>query len=769
MGVITLNVGTSILAAVIYDVGKVCLGRFVNKSNMDLELIQKTLDESLTCKYQDVLLSGEFENFISSTWFKDVIEDFIIYTITGDYNSAFVSLKKESKPLLEKDIVNLLTVKVLDSYDKNAVSKPEKSRVKKFFEEYFSIAKTFVVDELNNIQKAELYFINSNINVLFENLLLRVDTITAKLNSLLEVDDFNYDVRQYSEIVSEYHKLLLSNHSRALIYLLDSFDFSKFYVPPKLIQHTNKCDNDTNMGNPFLQNDWTDNTGINDWKYIFDYSNVVYITGGAGYGKSLFLKKIINDYRELNILSAEEYLVIYGDLKGLVSEGEGTISVLDYLHSCMIKETLIDTNKVTKELVDYYLKSGRCIILLDALDEVEKTQRADLHRKIVSFFKNQNPNNKICITSRNRGFIPEKEIEWYEICELDRNHIERYLDNIIKLGKFNPKDKDSFLRQSNTLMKKGFLNSFLVLSLLINIYKAERELPENKMELYDKCFNYIAYKREKEKTKTKFDWDLILAMMKENTFIELAQMCFPNNSDIGKEEIVSMLCKIYSKKYKSEVETEKAALDFLNFCGDRTELFVPAAGEDRYKFFHRSFFEYFYAQYIFYRVDSIMDIYKRMSLFDVDSEVQELTIAMMKQKNEMKYQQLIDYIFDQAESVVTTKNKTGKINAINILTLGMQVIDDNEYRNRYINIFVNEYTFIKKNIDKICNQSIGTKIICENKESIECIDEKYCDVAERKILTLIIDMYVFLKDIGVNLVNNENSVPWNYVVGTTST
>lgn len=48
---------------------------------------------------------------------------------------------------------------------------------------------------------------------------------------------------------------------------------------------------------------------------------------------------------------------------------------------------------------------------------------------------------------------------------------------------------------------------------------------------------------------------------------------------------------------------------FLIFCSDRTELFVPASGEDCFKFFHRSFFEYFYSQYIFTRMSSVEKIY----------------------------------------------------------------------------------------------------------------------------------------------------------------
>ena len=205
------------------------------------------------------------------------------------------------------------------------------------------------------------------------------------------------------------------------------------------------------------------------------------------------------------------------------------------------------------------------------------------------------------------------------------------------------------------------------------------------MELYQKCFDYIAYRREKEKTKAKFDWNLISCMMKDNTFMELAKMCFPNNNDIGKDEIVNMLCKTYRRKYSSDAETECAAEHFLLFCSDRTELFVPAAGEDRYKFFHRSFFEYFYSQYIFLRIREVEDVYKSLQQFDVDSEVFELTLAMMKQKDEPRYQELMEYMFGKMEEAI----KRGQnLSAFNILTLGMQVVDDNVYMCRYINFLL---------------------------------------------------------------------------------
>ena len=88
------------------------------------------------------------------------------------------------------------------------------------------------------------------------------------------------------------------------------------------------------------------------------------------------MNKVITDFENLNIFDSREYLVIYGELKSFyVNNSEDPISVIEFLQNSMTKETLIEKEKITKEFVQYYLNMGRCIILLDALDEVEKSKR----------------------------------------------------------------------------------------------------------------------------------------------------------------------------------------------------------------------------------------------------------------------------------------------------------------------------------------------------------------------------------------------------------
>lgn len=190
--------------------------------------------------------------------------------------------------------------------------------------------------------------------------------------------------------------------------------------------------------------------------------------------------------------------------------------------------------------------------------------------------------------------------------------------------------------------------------------------------------------------------------------------------------------KTYSGKYTSIAETERAAENFLAFCSDRTELFVPAAGEDRFKFFHRSFFEYFYAQYIFLRIREVEEVYNSLQRFDVDSEIFELTLAMMKQKDEPRYQELMEYILGKLNEKIKEKNTN--LSAFDILTLGMQVVDDNVYACKYVEYLVKNCENIVKNIENIPNQEIIYNVISDNDEFIQKIIIAYEDNAKLRII-----------------------------------
>ena len=226
--------------------------------------------------------------------------------------------------------------------------------------------------------------------------------------------------------------------------------------------------------------------------------------------------------------------------------------------------------------------------------------------------------------------------------------------------------------------------------------------------------------------------------MKDNTFMELADMCFPNNTPVDKKIILEKLLKIYKSKYDNEVSTENAIEEFIKFCSDRTELFVPASEENKFKFFHRSFFEYFYSQYIFVRFNDENDILEKLMLFDVDSEVFELTVAMLKQKSEEKYQKIIELMFIKAKEELN--DKYSNCNVFNILILSMQVVDDVIYRNDFIDLLIKYKEKIVKSMDKIHNSDIIFELIKRDKLYCKKICNSYYNEAMISVFSILLNI-----------------------------
>lgn len=534
----------------------------------------------------------------------------------------------------------------------------------------------------------------------------------------------------YNNLRSIYTKAMKSVYQMGFVYLLGECKFNEFYIPP-LIINLNSYKEIFQNYEIFQQIDKEKYRKFRDeWRNIFVSNDIIYVVGGPGFGKSLFLKNIINNYSKLNIDSSEEYLLIYCDLKSFYSKGNpNKKSVIDFLQESMINSTGLDEEYLSKEFIQYHIDLGRCVILLDALDEVPKEVRGELHKKLVGYFSTCNPNNKICITSRDRGFLPQADIEVFEIFPLTTMDIEDYLDKMISLNRFKKDDKKCFMEQAQVLIDKNFLNNFLVLSLLVSIYKSEKKLPENKTNLYKKCFEYIAKEREiEEKDQTGFNWKNVAPLMKDSTFISLSTLGVPNNDDIDRKDVEKLLLEQYRTKYGDEAETECAIKEFLEFCSSRTELFVPSSVDDKFKFFHRSFFEYFYSRYI-HQCATVEEMYELMSVFDVDSEVFELTVALVKEDNEVKYQKLILHLLSKIEEEL---NATPKVyTAFYILTLAMQVIDDAYFKQRYFDIIINySASIISKNTDNLNQRLITTwvsNMIDGHPENLELFKERYED------------------------------------------
>lgn len=534
-----------------------------------------------------------------------------------------------------------------------------KSQVSNTFElvdsnEFIELTKNMIVD----------YFANNNLNISNEKNIINylqgiVSILEIKIINKISSDHFylydavskierhlkdiaNYKsltkaINQYENdiIPNKYVNLLKRNHKDNFVYGVGITELDQFYVFPDLIINGQLSKSKTSK--------------LDSWKNIFNESNIISIIGGPGYGKTTFLKSIILNYSQLNVFAAEKMIPIYCDLKTYFARGKenSSYSIENFIYESMLRETGINKNELSFKALQNNILKGNCLIVFDALDEVELEERDCLQKKIINFFEEINSYNKIIITSRSKGFLPRTDVT-IEIKSLDVERVRIYLEKMTLLHDtpILRKEIKPFLQQAQPLIKNKFLTSFLVLSLLVNVYRSEQELPTTKNELYNKCFQYIVRQRERSGNKSKFQMDKFQHILDQDyTFEELAYLGKYTNLNISSDIIVNHLMQLYSRFYGSDAISYNATTEFLKFCEQRTEFYVVGTEENTFKFFHRSFFDYYFSKYIVRKYPTMSDLFFELSIMSYDSEVFELVCDLLRSKNYPKYLEFFDLLF----------------------------------------------------------------------------------------------------------------------------
>ncbi|BAH44567.1 hypothetical protein BBR47_35900 [Brevibacillus brevis NBRC 100599] len=610
----------SITSNFIYDLAKSF--KKVNKKS-----IEQTVSHSFEGLELELfnLDSGAFSTFLNLYSTRVIFVDYIKYNAFTKSSVASIDKKITKEKFLDK-ISNASLQYVEDISDK----KLNKIDVKKYFKTILEILEKKLINDL----PFELMVLHHQINKLLLNIEDRIiDTLKNKPIDIKEEDEET--LKEYVEMLKEVHK---KNH----VYGIDRIDLAKFYILPELRVEVEK----TSLRAIAKNVNWTN---------LFAFSNLVSVIGGPGYGKTLFLKYLTQNYTKLNIYGSEALLPIYCNLKDFSQKSlvERSYSIEDFLIDSMVSNTGIDCSKITKNFLKNYLASGKCLILFDALDEVETVERERISNVIVTFFKYSNKHNKVCLTTRDRGLIPDTPIV-FSVCPVTIRQVNSYLNKMVSLGKFHKEDVPIFTSQCEGLIKSEFLTNFLMVALMVSIYKAERELPDTKIQLYEKCTEYIARRRELKDKKVRFNYSLFRTIIDNDaTFEKLSELSKRNNKEVRRTQIVELLTEVYKKRYLDENKLLDAIEEFLDFCAERTDLYVQGSDESHYKFFHRSFFEYFYANLIVKEMtnEQLLDEFTH---YGEDSEIFENCFSILRKNNYDRYIEFVDYIFDEVDKFIST-------------------------------------------------------------------------------------------------------------------
>ncbi|AKB74481.1 hypothetical protein MSLAZ_1220 [Methanosarcina lacustris Z-7289] len=496
-------------------------------------------------------------------------------------------------------------------------------------------------------------------------------------------------------------------------------------------------------------------------KYINDHESInidqllpnlyrVVLLGDPGAGKSTFAQKISYD---IVTKSPEKVSPGICDIPIIVTLREyqienlqNGVSILDFIKKEAHSSYQLIVPKCTFE---YLLLNGHALLIFDGLDELLDTRhRAGIVDEIESFCTNY-PSVSVLVTSRKVGYeqapLQDNMFQKIELASFDNKQVEEYVNKWFSLDpdltrREKEKKVESFLRESKIV--SDIRSNSLMLSLMCSIYREENYIPANRPEVYKKCSEMLFEKWDKNR-------GISPAILMSRTRIKplisyLAYTIFTNESlqkGMNESKLIDKAKEyLLDKTYENEYEAEEASKDFINFCRGRawvlTDTGTTKKGENIYQFTHRTFLEYFTADWIVRKYEEkICEILlPKISMGEWDN-VAQLAFQIRYDKSEDG-----DKLFT---NLIQETNKVGNNEKFNLLSFASRCL-----------VFIVPSPKITREIITACfNFSIdfGIELLKEEKD-IDKVNTKESEVKE------VISPMELIYNIENSMIDNRNVI-----------
>ncbi|HEY9797045.1 MAG TPA: HEAT repeat domain-containing protein [Leptolyngbyaceae cyanobacterium] len=354
-----------------------------------------------------------------------------------------------------------------------------------------------------------------------------------------------------------------------------------------------------------------------DWKEAKKRHQRIMVLADPGMGKSTLLR------REACLTAQEERQSLKNNTKKLedvvfplflrLSDlAETPEEIIDAI-PVLIQRDYSETATQVMELLREKLKVGKCLLLLDALDEVptEHRQRQRLFEKLNRFAQRKPPCPIIC-TSRIVGYSGAfvQGVKEVEIVPFSQKQTEQYIEtwfrNAAECLNNDTVSASSLIRElRNKPQIRGLAQNPLLLSLICSLYQEQGlTLPARRCQVYEQAVRYMLGKWSKNRNPELND-----AWIDAKTEL-LEELAYQFSCD-GKEIFT---LRELRKTIDEYLRSGNASTDFHNLNASHliSELSKQDGilqtlhnDSDQYLFLHRTFQEYFTASYLNRARDSI--------------------------------------------------------------------------------------------------------------------------------------------------------------------
>lgn len=334
------------------------------------------------------------------------------------------------------------------------------------------------------------------------------------------------------------------------------------------------------------------------------------IKGDPGAGKSTFARKLAHDvaFRHVTDRDMVPFLVTVRDLADRFREGGHVLASHLAVVSCQPYNL-----EPPPGAIDYLLLNARALVILDGLDELTDVSLRATVVEAIEGFMHLYPQTPIVVTSRKVG---------YEDAPLDATHF-----NEAQLYPFTPEQSAEYARNWFSLdedtppnERESLASNFiedchlvhdlstnpLMLSLLCSTYRDKRSIPRNRAEVYEKCAVLMFETWDSRRAIPGPGFGAQLRAAVQHLAWQLLNR--PDvDQDITAHELINELAAYFEKRTGNREQADTEARSFMEFCTGRAWVLTDIGAsrtEPRYSFSHRTFMEYFAAEYLVRMCDS---------------------------------------------------------------------------------------------------------------------------------------------------------------------
>ncbi len=380
-------------------------------------------------------------------------------------------------------------------------------------------------------------------------------------------DEWEKFKTDFGIVFSEYEKKSYDKYSKikTILYKTEPKFIYDFFECPSLSKENDKT------FQPINTND------------ILDISRYIIIQGTGGIGKSTLMKHLF-----ISEINNKDLIPIFIELKDLNDIKE------DYSISELIFNKLSNLGSTLKSMyLDYALKSGCFLFLLDGYDEIQ-TEKKDIFFRNLDDFCDKFNENYFIISSR-----PYSEfIEFQRFTVLSTEPLdEEQAISLVRKIEFDDCIKSRFIDElQNGLFDKhvSFASNPLLLNIMLLTFENYANIPEKLHLFYANAFETLYSKHDATKSgykrdmKCKLSYDLFQKLFSSFCFITYTQ----DKIEFTYDELLNVLKQAKELLNQKELEVEDYSFDLVN------SLCVLYKDGLTYRFAHRSFQEYFTAIFL---------------------------------------------------------------------------------------------------------------------------------------------------------------------------